>query len=96
VTPAGVLDGVLDVPVRNVTSCALGGTGPTDLFVTAASRGLSPAQLAEQEHAGGIFRGTPGAAGLEPKATPTNLLSGHAHHCDVRKDRGRTDRAAGR
>jgi sugar lactone lactonase YvrE len=66
-TPAGVLDGVLDVPVRNVTSCAFGGTGLTDLFVTTASRGLSPDQLAEQEHAGGIFRAAPRVAGLEPQ-----------------------------
>ena len=66
-TPAGVLDGVLDVPASNVTSCAFGGAGLTDLFVTTASRGLSPAQLAEQPHAGGIFAATPGVVGLEPQ-----------------------------
>ena len=66
-TPAGVLDGVLDVPASNVTSCAFGGAGLADLFVTTASRGLSPAQLAEQPLAGGIFRATPGVVGLEPQ-----------------------------
>ena len=66
-TPAGVLDGILDVPASNVTSCAFGGAGLADLFVTTASRGLSPAQLAEQQHAGGIFAATPGVVGLEPQ-----------------------------
>jgi sugar lactone lactonase YvrE len=66
-TPAGVLDGVLDVPAGNVTSCAFGGADLADLFVTTASRGLSPAQLAEQPFAGGIFRATPGVVGLEPQ-----------------------------
>jgi sugar lactone lactonase YvrE len=66
-TPAGVLDGVLDVPAGNVTSCAFGGTGLTELFVTTASRGLSPDQLAGQQHAGGIFATTPGVVGLEPQ-----------------------------
>jgi sugar lactone lactonase YvrE len=66
-TPAGVLDGVLYLPVRNVTSCAFGGAGLTELFVTTASRGLSPARLAEQPYAGGIFRATPGVTGVEPQ-----------------------------
>jgi sugar lactone lactonase YvrE len=66
-TPAGVLDGVLDVPADNVTSCAFGGTGLTELFVTTASRGLSPDQLAGQPHAGGIFAAAPGVVGLEPQ-----------------------------
>jgi sugar lactone lactonase YvrE len=55
------------VPVPNVTSCAFGGTGLTDLFITTASRGLTPAQLAEHEHAGGIFSASPGVAGIEPQ-----------------------------
>ncbi|MER5207567.1 SMP-30/gluconolactonase/LRE family protein [Streptomyces sp. NPDC002825] len=39
-TPSGVLDRVLELPVRRPTACAFGGPGLTDLYVTTARTGL--------------------------------------------------------
>jgi len=63
----GVLDAVVDLPVRQVTSCCFGGPNLTDLFITSAAYQLSAADLQEQPLAGSTFRCTPGIAGL-----PTN------------------------
>jgi sugar lactone lactonase YvrE len=67
-TPSGDLDRVLHLPVAMITSCAFGGPGLTDLYVTSASSGLSPAEIAEQPLAGVLFVVQPGVRGLE--ATP--------------------------
>jgi sugar lactone lactonase YvrE len=66
-TPDGELDGVVHVPVRRVASCAFGGPGLADLYVTTASRGLSTAELAAEPYAGGIFAARPVVGGLEPQ-----------------------------
>jgi D-xylonolactonase len=66
--PGGELDGVLRLPVRNVTSCTFGGPGLDELFVTTAFEGLSEAERAEQPDAGRVFRCRPGVTGLP--ATP--------------------------
>lgn len=63
-TPAGELDTVVPLPVSHPTSCAFGGTGLTDLYVTTASAPLSPADLAEQPLAGRLLRLRPPVAGL--------------------------------
>ncbi len=52
----GRLDDEIELPVRNVTSCAFGGPELTDLYVTTSRQGLSDGQRAEQPHAGGLFR----------------------------------------
>lgn len=39
-TPDGVLDRVLELPVRRPTSCAFGGADLTDLYITTARTGL--------------------------------------------------------
>ena len=67
-SPSGDLDRVVRFPVARVTSCAFGGPGLTDLYVTSASSGLSPAEIAEQPLAGVLFVVQPGVRGLE--ATP--------------------------
>lgn len=64
VSPSGELDGVLRLPVRNVTSCAFGGPGLDELFITTAADGLSDAERAEQPLAGRVFRYRPGVTGL--------------------------------
>ena len=46
----------VDLPVANVTSCAFGGPLFNDLYITTASKGLSPKERSERPHAGGIFR----------------------------------------
>jgi sugar lactone lactonase YvrE len=63
-SPAGEeLDKVL-FPVTQVTSCAFGGTGLADLYVTTAAYRLGPAQRQGEPHAGATFVCRPGAAGL--------------------------------
>ena len=51
-------------PARQTTSCAFGGPGLRDLYITTARIGLSEADLAGQPHAGGLFRARPGVAGV--------------------------------
>ena len=67
-SPSGDLDRVVQLPVARPTSCAFGGPDLADLYVTSASTGLSPAELADQPLAGALFVVRPGVRGLE--ATP--------------------------
>jgi sugar lactone lactonase YvrE len=59
----GTLARVIPLPVSHPTSCAFGGPDLMDLYVTSASVELTPAALARQPHAGGLFRLRPGVAG---------------------------------
>ena len=59
----GALAQVVTLPVSHPTSCAFGGPDLMDLYVTSASVELTPAALARQPHAGGLFRLRPGVAG---------------------------------
>jgi sugar lactone lactonase YvrE len=52
------------VPARRVTSCAFGGPNLDELYITTARIGLTESDLAEQPHAGGLFRARPGVAGV--------------------------------
>ena len=61
--PSGELDAVVTLPVSYPTSCAFGGDGLRELFVTTARRDLSESQLAEQPLAGRLLRLVPGVAG---------------------------------
>ena len=67
-TPDGKLDGVLQLPVSHVTSCAFGGSGLTDLFVTTSSHDehgpLPPDQRLREPLAGTVFVAQPGTAGI--------------------------------
>ncbi|HJQ01822.1 MAG TPA: SMP-30/gluconolactonase/LRE family protein [Jatrophihabitans sp.] len=63
-SPSGRLDGLLRLPVRNVTSCAFGGPGLDELFITTAAIELTDAERAAQPDAGRIFRYRPGVTGL--------------------------------
>ena len=62
--PSGAQLDEITFPVTQLTSCAFGGPGLTDLYVTSAAYRLSPAQLKSQPHAGATFVCRPGAAGL--------------------------------
>ena len=53
-------------PGRQVTSAAFGGPDLGTLYITCAWEGLSPAERAEQPHAGDIFACTPGVTGRLP------------------------------
>ncbi len=65
-TPDGRLDTVVRLPARQVTSAAFGGPDLATLYVTCASEGLTPAERADQPHAGDIFACTPGVPGRLP------------------------------
>lgn len=62
--PDGQLLAQIPVPVQRPTSLCFGGPALDRLFITSARRGLSPAQLATQRHAGGLFMVRPGVHGL--------------------------------
>lgn len=64
-TPAGVLDTVVDVPVRATTSVAFGGDDLADLYVTTA-RSRHDGEVVAEDHAGDVFVVRPGAQGLPP------------------------------
>jgi sugar lactone lactonase YvrE len=74
-TPAGHQDAVLPLPVSQPTSCAFGGPGMADLFVTTAYRDLSEAQRAAQPLAGRLLRLRPGPIGLPSSATQAVIPS---------------------
>lgn len=63
-SPAGEQLGEVLLPVTQVTSCAFGGPGLADLYVTTAAYRLSAGQLRRQPHAGATFVCRPGAVGM--------------------------------
>lgn len=67
--PDGTQDAVVPLPVSNPTSCAFGGPGMTDLYVTTASIGLTDAELKDQPLAGRLLRLRPGPVGLPSTTT---------------------------
>lgn len=62
--PDGQQIGEIPVPVQRPTSCTFGGDDLDQLFITSASRDLTPAQKAGQPDAGGLFMVRPGVQGL--------------------------------
>ncbi len=73
--PGGRPDAVLPVPVSQPTSCAFGGPGMTELYVTTARVGLSQAELAEQPLAGRLLRISPGPIGLPSTTAEATIPS---------------------
>jgi sugar lactone lactonase YvrE len=63
-SPAGEELDKVQFPVTQVTSCAFGGPGLADLYVTTAAYRLGPAQRQGEPHAGATFVCRPGAEGL--------------------------------
>jgi len=59
--------GLLEVPAPNTTSCAFGGAGLEDLYITSARAGVSDAELERFPHSGGVFRARPDVRGLPTK-----------------------------
>ena len=51
----GSLDGMLELPVTNVTACSFGGADGRDLYLTTASQELDADELARQPLAGSLF-----------------------------------------
>jgi len=61
-TPDGGLDVRVELPVPRVTSCAFGGPGLAELFITTSREGMS----GDTGAAGSVFRCVPGQSGLPP------------------------------
>jgi sugar lactone lactonase YvrE len=59
-SPDGTLDSVIELPVRQPTSCAFGGDDLTELFITTSAQDLSDTE----REAGAVFLARPGVAGL--------------------------------
>ncbi len=57
--PDGVLDGVVEVPVSQVTACTLGGDGLEDLYITTSAEDGAP-----EREAGAVYRMHVGVPGL--------------------------------
>jgi sugar lactone lactonase YvrE len=74
-TPYGQQDAVLPLPVSRPTSCAFGGPGMSELYVTTASIGLTDAERAAQPLAGRLLRLRPGPVGL-PSTTARVSIPG--------------------
>lgn len=66
--PDGTKEERVELPVPNVTCCAFGGPGLTDLYVTTAREAMSADELAAHPEAGGLFRARPGVTGTAPNA----------------------------
>jgi sugar lactone lactonase YvrE len=60
-TPDGRLDGVVELPVGQITACTFGGPELDELFITTSHENL-PDDVDPQ--AGAIFRFRPGVRGL--------------------------------
>lgn len=59
----GRLDTVIGLPARRVTSCAFGGPGLEDLYVTSGRFDMTEQEIAAEPLAGALFRVRPGVAG---------------------------------
>jgi sugar lactone lactonase YvrE len=66
--PNGERAGEYAVPATQVTSCAFGGAGLDELYITTARSGLGAEELAGQPLAGDLFRLLPGVSGQRPHA----------------------------
>jgi sugar lactone lactonase YvrE len=62
---SGALLGKVEVPAKQVTSCAFGGPDLDELYITTARKGLDEPALAQQPLAGGLFKARPGVVGVE-------------------------------
>lgn len=62
-SPAGKLEGVVRVPALQSSSCAFGGDGLGDLYITSARTGLPDDVLAQNPANGGVFVARTGARG---------------------------------
>ncbi len=67
-SPSGDRIGEIGFPVSQVTSCAFGGPGYSELYVTSASYRMTPHQLEQEPLAGATFVCRPGVVGVPASA----------------------------
>lgn len=61
----GELIQTIDIPAKNVTSCAFGDEDLGTLYITTARQGTSEEELEKYPHAGGVFKVRPDVNGME-------------------------------
>lgn len=61
----GELIRTIEVPAKNVTSCAFGDNDLETLYITTAREGTSDEELQNYPNAGGVFKTRPGVKGVE-------------------------------
>ena len=64
IAPDGRIDRTIALPVSQPTSCAFGGAGLDELYVTTAAQRLSPERREAEPHAGAVFVLRPGVRGI--------------------------------
>ena len=64
--PDGRVDRVVRVPVTKPTSCAFGGAGYRELYVTSATRGMSKEEVQSEPNAGRVMVLDVGVSGIAP------------------------------
>ena len=62
--PDGTVDRDVALPVSQPTMCSFGGAALSELYVTSATDGLTPAQRRDEPHAGSLLRLQPGGRGI--------------------------------
>ncbi len=62
--PEGTIDRIVELPIEKPTSCMFGGPDLATLYVTSAVWDLTPARLANQPLAGGLFAVDVGVRGV--------------------------------
>jgi sugar lactone lactonase YvrE len=63
-TPTGVVDRTIQIPISRVTSCAFGGSGLDELYITSHSALMSDEDKAAEPSSGALLRCRPGTRGL--------------------------------
>jgi sugar lactone lactonase YvrE len=63
--PDGLIERVIETPVKQPSCCMFGGPDRATLFITSAWEGLSDEAPAAQPHAGSLFAIEPGVKGLD-------------------------------
>lgn len=61
--PRGRLDAIITLPTQRVTSCAFGGVGLNEMYITSGQFTMTPQELAAEPLAGALFRAYPGVQG---------------------------------
>ena len=69
--PNGNVDDIIELPVKNITSCTFGGKNLQTLFITTARWGMSKDDLVNNPESGGLF-----SIDLDIKGIPDNIFNG--------------------
>lgn len=83
ISPLGEVVEVVELPTQQITSCALGGSDLSTLYITSATQRMSADALCSEPHAGALFEVSVNVPGLpEPEFTPvrdcTSKERGHS------------------